>query len=308
MKKLSVVVGVLNQFDIAIRAITMMLENMVRDDVEFIVIDNGSDVPFPDSGIPKVRVIRNEINTGNYPLFQQGLKESEGEIIAFLHSDVFVYQRGWDEQVISQFDSRPEMGLIGFIGSTELDNWGGRGMGTVSNMQGKIIPHKHDTGNWTGSPAHVHGAVSAGMTVDGSVVDGCVMIFRKSVLEKIEVKNIPPHHFYDRIMSCQVIEAGYKVGILGIEFDHISGQTANTQGKWQDTSKNWFIEHLGIHTPQEWATLREDWVKRGRNSPSLGKVPDQWDYAAYLEAEYQFLTEYRDNKRIVPLVMGKRVN
>lgn len=340
--KLSIVVGVLNQFDLAHEAIRSMVENLERpEETEIIVIDNGSDEKFSIRDVPAIglaTVVRNENNTGNYPMFKQALEIAKGEIVAFLHSDVFVWQKGWDTAVRAQFDSRPELGLIGFIGSTELDFHGGRGVGTTSNMQGRTVTSygydakrcancnqfesDHATGNapdcpifsprdinsWTGSAGHIHGKQEAGMTVDGSVVDGCVMIFRKSVLAQIGFKDLPPHHFYDRIMSCQVIEAGYKVGILGIEFDHISGQTANTQSKYQETSKAWFKEHMGIDTPQQWAEVREEWVKRGRGNPSLGKVPDQWDYCSYLEAEYRFLKEYRDDKRMVPLIMGKRIN
>ena len=322
MIKFSIVVGVLNNPELARTTLKMMLGNLSRsEETELIVIDNGSDVPFTLDGMEmpgsaEIRIVRNEVNSGNYPLFFQANEIAKGEIIAFMHSDVFVYQKGWDESVRAQFEIRNKMGLLGFIGSTQLDAHGGRGLGTVSNMQGRMTMEATTVQNaaletrksWSGSRGDVHGKQDAGMTVDGSVVDGCVMIFRKSVFDQIEFKpQYACHHFYDRLMSCQVIELGYTIGILGVEFDHVSGQTANTQQKWQDTSAAWFKINLGIDTPQEWAKVREDWVQRGRMNPSAGKVPDQWDYAAYLEGEYQFLKEYRDEKHLVPLHMGKRV-
>lgn len=310
--RLTIVVGVLNQFELAEKTINMMVENLARpEDVELLVIDNGSDEDFgrymmrdntkPFQQMWSAVCKRNDVNTGNYPMFKQGVAMAAGGVVAFLHSDVFVYRKGWDLDVLAQFDANANLGLVGFIGSTEIDNWGGRGGGTHSNMQGRTIER------WHGSEARIHGKQDAGFVIDGSVVDGCVMIFRKSVLEQIEEKkDLPPHHFYDRIMSVQVIEAGYKVGIMGVEFDHVSGQTANHEQKWQGTSEEWFKTHLGINTPQEWATLREAWVKTA-NQPSHGKVPDQWDYAAYLEAEYQFLSEYRDQKHLVPMAYGRKV-
>lgn len=307
MINFSIVVGMLNQHELTREAVRMMILNLDHpEETEVIVIDNGSDEPLttPANEIINVgefRIICNEKNTGNYPMFKQGLELAQGHIVAFLHSDVFVYQKGWDTQVRAQFAGHDDLGLMGFIGSTELDNWGGRGMGTVSNMQGRQV------GQWKGSIGSVHGKVSGGMTIDGSVIDGCVMIFRKDVLEQIGFRdNYPVHHFYDRLMSAQIIEAGYKVGILGIEFDHVSGQTANTQQKYQNTAKEWFQAHLGVNTPQEWAELRKEWVQRG-NSPSKGKIPDQWDYVCYLEAEYLFLKEYRDEKHLVPIIYGKRI-
>jgi GT2 family glycosyltransferase len=315
MINFSIVVGVLNNWELARTAIRSMVSTLEHpEETEIIIIDNGSDVMMPEDvaeeelPIGMATGIRNEKNTGNYPLFKQGLGLAQGHIVAFLHSDVFVYQKGWDTAVRAQFAGHPELGLMGFIGSTELDNWGGRGMGTVSNMQGRTVNNDR-VGQWKGSQGSVHGKVSSGMTIDGSVVDGCVMIFSKEVLARIGFKDeYPPHHFYDRLMSAQVIELGYKVGILGIEFDHVSGQTANTQQKYQDTAKEWFKARLGIDTPQQWAEHpeRKDWVLRG-NSPSKGKIPDQWDYCCYLEAEYLFLTEYRDRKHLVPLVYGRRI-
>jgi len=309
--KFSIVVGVLNQFPLVNQSINLMCANVVdKANTELIIIDNGSDTPFDlqmlgEICVSRAQVIRNELNTGNYPLFKQGLEAARGDVVAFLHSDVFVYEAGWDQKVRAQFEANENLGLVGFIGSTEIDSWGGRGMGTHSNMIGSTI---HGDGRqWTGSKAEVHGKRDTGFVIDGSVVDGCVMIFRKSVLEKIEhIETLPPHHFYDRIMSVQTIEAGYKVGIMGIEFDHVSGQVANQESKWQDTSKEWFERVKGITSPQQWAEVNAGWVNAS-NNPSRGKVPDQWDYCAYLEAERMFLQTYRDQKHLVPMVYGKPV-
>ena len=325
--KLSIVVGVLNQFELSISTLQSMTSTLeLPEDTELIVLDNGSDASFTEfvkkrweeGTLPfRLTIHRALANTGNYPLFEKGCEIAKGEIVAFMHSDVFIYQKGWDTNVRAQFDGHPELGLLGFIGSTELDAHGGRGTGTVSNMQGKtmvymepVVGESVEAKQWTGSEAHIHGRQDAGMTIDGSVVDGCVMIFRKSVLEQIGFKeDFPPHHFYDRMMSAQVIEAGYKVGILGIEFDHVSGQVANHESKWGETAKSWAKTHLGINEPHEWNDLPESvaWRRNSMN-PSAGQTPNGWDHVIYLEAERRFLTEYRDQKRVVPLVMGRSIN
>lgn len=298
MIKLSICIGVLNQFDVARKAIELLSENLqYPEEVEIIAIDNGSDQEFTAPGA--VKVVRNQANSGNYALFEQAASLAQGEIVAIIHSDVFIYEKGWDVKVCGVFSDNDDLGLAGFIGSTEIDLFGGRGMGTVSNMQGREV------GEWRGSAAQIHGKRDEGFIKDGSVVDGCVMIFRKSVLESIPFReDYPPHHFYDRLFSCQVLQMGYKVGILGIPFDHISGQTANKEGKWQQTSSFWFKLHYGIDTPQQWAEIHKDWVNNPKN-PSRGKVPDQWDYCSYLEAERLFLQEFRDQKHFIPTIYGK---
>lgn len=307
-KRLSVVVSVLNQFEIAQQTLDFLINNCAsHNQTEFIVLDNGSKTPFEESYKPidgvGVRIIRYEKNGGAYPfIFEEGMKHAKGDIVAFFHSDLFVYQKGYDMSVVAHFDANPDLGLIGFIGSTQIDNHGGRGLGTHSNMQGRVIP-RPSGGEWRGSYAHIHGKQDAGFIKDGAVVDGCVMIFRKSCYKQIQVKdNYPIHHFYDRLLSLQTLEVGFKVGILGIEFDHISGQTVNQEQTYQDDAKAWFKQKLGIENPEQWAELRKDWVYgANKNNPSHGKVPNQYDHATYLEAEYLFLTEYRDSKGIIPV-------
>ena len=310
--KLTCVIGVLNNFAMSARAIEFVIGNCDKPgDLQMVIIDNGSDTPFLDyvnqeigvrkivDSIAEFTVVRNDKNTGNYPMFKQALEFAKGEVVAFIHSDVFILQKGWDTAVLAQFD-RPELGLVGFLGSTEIDNFGGRGMGTCSNMHAVKIEDFP-----TGSEAEVHGRRDTGFVIDGSVVDGCVMIFRRSVLASLEVKDMPPHHFYDRLMSMQVIEAGFRVGIIGIGFSHLNGQVANREDKWQVLAREWCEKNLGISTPQEWVDKNKDWWTNTMN-PSRGHTPNGWDHVIYLEAEKRFLSEYRDQKHIVPCIYGKR--
>lgn len=308
---LSIVMGVLNQFDIAVQAIQLLIERANRPkDLEFIIIDNGSVGDFGkyladklgiehlSQIVAQITIVKNQENVGNYPLFSQGLIYAKAPVVAFFHSDLFVYQKGWDTSIVAHFDANQDLGLVGFIGSTQLDSFGGRGSGTHSNFQGLTL------GKWSGSKAEVHGRKDEGFIIAGAVVDGCSMIFRTKVLASLEVKpDYPPHHFYDRMMSAQVIEAGYKVGILGIACDHISGQTANQENKWHDTAKAWCEKNLGITEPKQWVEKNKAWFQNTMN-PSRGQTPGGWDHVIYLEAEKRFLTEYRDVKHIVPIIRG----
>jgi hypothetical protein len=105
------------------------------------------------------------------------------------------------------------------------------------------------------------------------------MVFRRDVLEKITQRiEFPPHHMYDRLLSCEVQELGYKVGVLGIACDHISGQTANQESSYDTMAREW-AEPRGL---------------------TLEPTAQNWDSVVYLEAERQFLSEYRDSKRFIP--------
>lgn len=316
--KFTVVIGVLNQFDLTTEVIKKAVANLTRpEEVGFLIIDNGSTENYsqhffslPDahdivSKLGNFDIVRNDENTGNYPLFRQALQFAKTDIIGFIHSDLFIHESGWDNLVIDAFQSNPEYGLMGFIGSTEIDNFGGRGSGTCSGFAGKMVKGPNGQ-EWIGSPAEAHGR-KVGWEPYGSVVDGCVMIFKRSVLESLEyLDGFPLHHFYDRIMSVQVIEAGYKIGILGVECDHISGQTANQESTYVESARQWCKKHLNIDEPQQWVDLNRAWFESTSN-PSRGHSPNGWDHVLYLEAERRFLQVYRDVKRLVPMINGKKI-
>ncbi len=293
--KLSIIFPVMNQHDLASACIDMAMSNLSGDnDVQLVVLDNGSDKQFffdakkaSDQWDSVIKYYDKSI--GVYPTFWEGLDCSNGDILAFFHSDMVISEKGWDTRVIKEFEDRPTLGLLGFIGSNEIDGSGGRGLGTTSNFQGGEL-HSHnaiESRVWKGSPASVHGRVDSGFS-NAVVVDGCAMIFRREVLKKIKQRpEFPPHHFYDRLLSCETIEAGYTIGVLGIGCDHISGQTVNQEPKYQEMAKEWAQAH-GLTTMLMYGV-------------------SNWDGVIYKEAERQWLSEYRDQKHMIPMVIAYRV-
>ncbi len=269
------IIPVLNRFDM-VRDTLKHLEDTTEVSI-VAAIDNGSRQPLGmERWLPRnLTVWRNAENTGNYPIFTQGLiisrHDPDTEILAFLHSDMFIYERGWDLRVIEAFKADHRLGLIGFIGSNEIDANGGRGLGTVSNFQG-LAPN-------TGA-AEIHGKRIAG-TEPAAVVDGCMMIFRRQCLEDCGFEpDFPPHHFYDRLMSCQAREKGWRMATMGIACDHLSNQT---------------VAH-----EQAYHELAEAWCKAQERPIELPEGGG-WDLAVYREAERQWLTVYRDQRHLVPV-------
>jgi len=240
------IIPILNQFDIARQAIKFLLDSGSN----VLVIDNGSDEEFTYDD-KRVEVVRYDYPLGSYRVYFEALNHSDADILAFFHSDFFVYDKDWVDKVLKEFERDSKLGMIGFVGAKGIGADGGR-IGTMSNFQGKIIesdPYITSPDNtidvknkWGGSPAEIHGARITSVVYSG-VVDGCSMILRKDALEDIGFRdNICIHHFYDKIISCQLIEKGWKICTYGISCDHISGQTANTQDKYQLAVKEWFKE------------------------------------------------------------------
>jgi len=286
MLKLAIVVPFLNQTEITKQTLKFLVENKTNPDTKILAFDNDSDeeIELPDG----VDYYRSEVNIGNYPVFSEALEfVKEYPVIAFFHSDLFVYEKGYDDRILQTFHDNQNLGLAGFVGSDEIDVAGGRGGGTMSNFMGygTVITRLDGTlKEWKGSPAEAHGKRETGFK-NAAVVDGCSMIFRKKALEDIGFNpNFPLHHFYDRYMSCQMLEKQWKVGVLGIAFDHISGQTANQEQRYHDAAKDWCDAH-GVQPP----------VIHQNN----------YDMSMYLEGERIFLREYRNEKRLIPIKVAQ---
>lgn len=81
------------------------------------------------------------------------------------------------------------------------------------------------------------------------------------------------------MMSCQVLEAGQRVGFLGIECDHPGGTTTMFEQTYHDLCRRWCEEH-GVSDAEQ---------------------PGNWDLAVYRAGERVFLSEYRDQKHFIPL-------
>ncbi len=281
--KIAIIFPIHNQHDLADTAIDFAIANLTPDvdapwTREVVALDNGSTEFYQRSRDAKL--IRLTKNMGVYPLFWESLKYTDADLLAFFHSDLIISEHGWDKRVIEAFEQSTKLGLLGFVGSNEIDSMGGRGLGTTSNFRGEKFMHRNKMGEdkeWTGSPAAVHGKVNPGLT-PAAVVDGCAMTFKREVLEKIKQReNFPPHHFYDRLLSCETRELEYDVAVLGIGCDHISGQTVNQEETYSDMAREWAEAHglpmHGVHN---------------------------WDSVLYREAEKQWLAEYRDQKHLVP--------
>ena len=266
--KLSIVFPVLNQHELFYKCFEEIRKNTTTDDIEYLIIDNGSD---EDIVLPGVRVIKNKENIGVYPTTNQGMDNTNGDFVAFFHSDVVIWEKGWDKRVIKEFENDINLGLIGFVGSNEIDYNGGRGCGTMSNFMGKSLD------KWTGSPAEHHGRrITEGHR--SAVVDGCVMILDRSAWDNIGYrKHFPPHHFYDRLICTQLLENNWNIMTLGIEFDHFNGQTSSHENKYDK-----FAEH--------WCKTHGEPVKVG-----------SWDNTLYNRAEREWLKEYRDDKHLIPI-------
>lgn len=249
-----------------------------------VIIDNASAEPYEWSryrNYPfQVVVKRYEKNKGYYyPLLDLALDYPDEEI-GLIHNDMLLYTHNWDMQMRGAFAADPQLGLIGLCGSNEIDERGGRGNGTMCNFQGREIMVGEQQYKGQGPEA---GAPVAGLR-PACVLDSLFMMFRRDVVPKLLIgdekwDDLPLAHFYDRIWPVRTIEAGYRVGVMGIDCDHLGGMTTTGSQRYRDDCIKWLTEH---------------------NQPY-----DNPETEMYLLAERRFLGEYREQKHLIPCRVGE---
>lgn len=231
------------------------------------LVDNGSNPPYSEQ-TPRSyydELIRYDENIGGNAVFHRWMTDNwfEGydlpEFVAFFHCDLMIHEQLWDWRVIEAFERDEKLNLIGFAGSNEIDQLGGRGAGTMLNYRGANFP-------WVGqaSPAEAHGRRMANFE-PAAVLDHMSMIFRRSELEQLTPQegHYAPFHFYDRILSCEVLERGGHIGVLGIDCDHFSGGTTGGNKEADSLMREW-LDKEGVPYDPERPDIAMYWESERR--------------------------------------------
>lgn len=248
MAALAAVVYSTDNFVYTKLAIEHLRANSDPELTTIVMVDNGSDPAFEPLGDINIRY---EQNIGGNAVFHRWLSDNwfvgqdEPEFIAFLHCDLIVREPGWDARVVDAFDGDDQLALLGFVGSDEIDDRGGRGGGTMLNYLGDFYE-----GIGQASPAEAHGRRVTGVE-PAAVLDHAALIFDSQVLKTLTPQegHYAPEHFYDRILSCEVLEMGWHIAVLGVSVDHFSGGIGAGVASADKLRYRWLMaENLG--TPE----------------------------------------------------------
>lgn len=270
---LVIAVPVMDQHDLTNDFLESLADTVaVPEMVTVVIIDNDSERPYPHYPLYhwgfEVHSVRNDENRGYYyPILQARKFATPGDIVGLMHNDVLIYEKGWDQRVTQAFVQHSDLGMIGFVGSDELDDRGGRGGGTMCFFRGE----KGQDQSCGKRVTDLHPA---------NVLDSVVMLIREPAIDALKVdENIQLCHFGDRVWPLRLYEAGWKTAVLGVEMDHRGGMTAVANPRYHESARKWCEEH-GVDPG---------------NDPSL---------AVYLDAESKFLTEYRAKGYIPSRMQG----
>lgn len=246
---LTLVIPFIDTWDITKRCVEKVIEN-TTEPIELLMIDNGSEENYMSAiksivkaslSITQLTIIRNKSNLGVLPTFKQGYEKAAGDVICFIHSDVLIQETGWSQRIQEAFVGNPQLGLMGLFGAVGVGNNGGR-VRSQSNILGKEWGRCecHEFA-WQHHSEHMTGLSPA------TILDGVGMFFSRAALKALVESDMfdshrAPHHFYDRIMPLKLIDKGFKVGTLGIGFDHYSGATANSSDIYNQTAIDWLSD------------------------------------------------------------------
>ncbi len=278
MTQLATVITCLDSPRLAKECTKWLRENSDPAINTIILLDNGSYEPLEKFDADMVfRFARNEgANTIIHDMIPhlKVLAGKDVEIVAYLHCDLMIREKGWDHRIIKEFDQDPKLALAGFVGSNQFDGNGGRGAGTVLNYQGYNYP---EFGQATA--ARQHGEAFDGTRPVG-VLDHCSLIFRIEQLKQLVPQrgHYAPGHFYDRILCCQVLLKAWHILYIGIACDHFSGGTAEGVPNMLEYYTEWLI--------QEGIALEAN-----------------IDTAVYNEAQSRFFKEFKENKKVIPCLI-----
>lgn len=184
-----------------------------RGIADITVIDNGSKIPIKaETSRPQIWIYRSEENMGMVKTLDFVRRKSVADIIVYAHSDFMLYEDEWNLKIAAHFEADPKLGLIGAVGAEQADTNGGRSRVWCSFRDGEVHGWKPET--------------SALRPV--VLLDGCFMAFRRSAMEDAGIPDLsfPFHHFYDKDISLSMHTKGWKVAVLQMDCEHLSGKTA----------------------------------------------------------------------------------
>lgn len=254
-----------------------------KEVVTFVIVDNASEKPYKQpegaAGL-HIDLIRNETNLGYYyPLMQLYVTYPEADYIGLMHNDAIIYEQGWEQKILDEFEKDPKLACVGLFGWQQLSR-------SAKNELpiGKIYwPFEVDNDK-APAPAYSQPHRRVHTLTPALVLDSLFMVFRREVISSLGInRNITISHGYDKIWSLRLIEQGLHVAVLGIPFLHKGGNDKDI--KMRTMFKEWFDKRWEVNSPVEYV----------------------YDIA-FFETQVLVVDEFRERKKMIPARIDDQFN
>lgn len=269
---ITVAILVLNQQELTQRCLNTLRENEGSAKLPILIVDNGSIPPVRDwlKGLREGdNVIRNDENVGVMPGQNQAwtvLKNST-DYIFYLHNDVLIHEKNWDDKLLRVLESLPECGVAGFYGA--------KGIGTPDIYRTPYIINQlirlENVSACHRMNAAIHGfRPPSGESEEVAVMDGFSLIVNTKLLNTTGGfdRSYPPHHMYDNDICLESYNNGYKNYVISMDAEHLGGRTDVAEDWAKGFGKTKAEIHKDAH-PVFYNKWHPNNVSNGKNKISL---------------------------------------
>ena len=172
-----------------------------------------------------VSVVTNEMGSTISKKYNYGIDYhlmnglTDNDVICFVHEDVKIHDKLFNEKLEMIFKARPDIGLVGVMGTTNFVEQGGWWLSRRPiETRGHILQDRPDLKE----PFHMVDQI--GFFDDLVSVDGCCMFMSGKLATEytFDEDTYNGYHFYDCDCSFSALEMGYKVAVADILIEHAS--------------------------------------------------------------------------------------
>ena len=174
------------------------------------------------------------------PSFQDCYESTKAPVLAYIHDDVEIYEKGWDTRVLREFRDS-SVGLVGFGGAL------GHGAPHLYTAPYHLpnLARQHFMSNMRS--AEKHGARFTGER-DVAVLDGFALFVRRDILQRAggwPVDKPYGYFMYAEWLSCEVRRQGYRIRLVGVGCEHLGGKSSGfiSPNENYELAHSYFYEH-----------------------------------------------------------------
>jgi hypothetical protein len=164
------------------------------------------------------------------------------DLVVYIHDDLNILEKGWDERVRRLFVSRPNAMLAGFGGAQILGD--ARALYHTPYELHQLARFRFGSNMVN---AQAHGRV---VTEEEQVatLDSFTLILRSTFLDEIEGWDWWPYpcHNFDNAVSCESRKRGYETWLIPVHVHHKGGETS-CRPMYQEWAKKKFGGDAKVH-------------------------------------------------------------
>jgi GT2 family glycosyltransferase len=232
---------------------------------EIVVVDDGSDddtlgVAEAARARGELTIVRSPRNRGCPHARNLGLRQANGEIVAFIDADGFAHG-SWLRRVVAAFDADETIGGVAstvFFDANPL----------VINGAGGIVNHQ----GWAADLSMNESYERAELASEALYPMGCGMALRRSALERVGPFDDRMLNYYDDVdYGTRLWRSGYRVAVAPDAWiDHGFGQTGGDSARKQLLCERHrmrvVLKHASLRALARWAVHEARGVRRARSS------------------------------------------